>query len=332
MIASPASGPSAIATATARLSSTTGDGNISLQHAVERRRSRPSRCRPRSARSRGTPRSRLAFGTARARRAAARRRAARRRLVDGVVVPAANGLASSSGTRFAGVIDAACSRRASCSSISASRPEHFGLVGHQLGERARRAGSLPRTSSRRTRSAPAVARVALVEEQIEHGEHRVRALGQQVRRRHAIGDAGIADLVLGAHEPLRHRRFGYEEGARDLGRRQTRERAQRERDLRLDRERRVTTREDQPEAIVFDATVVARRWIVGAGRTSPPPAVSAAPRRRAAQPVDRAVARGRREPGAGVARDAVTGPSFEGLREGVLRAFLGEIPVAGRCG
>ena len=97
----------------------------------------------------------------------------------------------------------------------------------------------------------------------------------------------------------------------------------------LDRERRVTTREDQPEAIVFDATVVGVR-IVGAGQHRRLLLFGRAAGR-AAQPVERAIARGRCEPGAGVARDAVTGPSVEGLREGILRAFLGEIPVAGRA-
>ena len=43
----------------------------------------------------------------------------------------------------------------------------------------------------------------------------------------------------------------------------------------------------------------------------------------------RAVARRRREPRAGVARDAVAGPAFERPGEGVLRALLGEVPVAG---
>src|SRR5262249_59336087 len=38
----------------------------------------------------------------------------------------------------------------------------------------------------------------------------------------------------------------------------------------------------------------------------------------------------RREPGAGVARSAGALPPLERQREGVLRAFLGKVPVAGR--
>ncbi len=99
-------------------------------------------------------------------------------------------------------------------------------------------------------------RVALVEQQVEHGEHGTRALRQQVRRRNAVRDAGVADLVLGPHQSLRHGRLGHEERACDLGSRQPGERAQRERDLRLDRQRRMAAREDQPQAVVLDAAVV----------------------------------------------------------------------------
>ena len=63
-------------------------------------------------------------------------------------------------------------------------------------------------------------------------------------------------LRLGPHEALRHRRLGHEERARDLGRREPGERAQRERDLRFEPERGVTAREDEAEAVVVDAAVV----------------------------------------------------------------------------
>jgi hypothetical protein len=39
----------------------------------------------------------------------------------------------------------------------------------------------------------------------------------------------------------------------------------------------------------------------------------------------------RGEPGAGAARDAVTRPPFGGLREGILRALLGQVPVTGEA-
>ena len=59
-------------------------------------------------------------------------------------------------------------------------------------------------------------RVALVEDEVDDGHHGVEALGQLVLVGDAVGDAGGADLLLGAHEPLRHRDGGHEERARDL--------------------------------------------------------------------------------------------------------------------
>ncbi len=70
--------------------------------------------------------------------------------------------------------------------------------------------------------------------------------------RDAKGDAGAADLPLGADEALRHGRLRDEEGVRDLGRREAAHFPQRERDAALGGERRVTAREDEREPIVGD--------------------------------------------------------------------------------
>ena len=91
-------------------------------------------------------------------------------------------------------------RRASCSSISASRPCTSGSSG------------ISSASARPSRIASAARsprpRVALVEDQVDDGEHRGEPVGQQVVGRHAERDPGGLDLALGAHEPLRHRRLG----------------------------------------------------------------------------------------------------------------------------
>ncbi len=50
----------------------------------------------------------------------------------------------------------------------------------------------------------------------------------------------------------------------------------------------------------------------------------------APHPVDGTVARHRRQPGAGAARDAVARPALQRRREGILRALLGQVPVAGQ--
>ncbi len=111
-----------------------------------------------------------------------------------------------------------------------------------------------------------------------------------------------------------------------------------ERDLRVARQRGMTAREDQPQAIVFDATVlhsavVTVAGITSGGRIGPGEhghlLELGGTGRGAAEPVERAVARGGGEPGRRTVRDPVAGPRLERPRERVLRALLGEVPVAG---
>ena len=61
--------------------------------------------------------------------------------------------------------------------------------------------------------------VALVEDQVQHGEHAVEPLGQQLAGRDPVRDRGVADLLLRADQPLLDRRLGGDERARDLPRR-----------------------------------------------------------------------------------------------------------------
>ena len=59
-------------------------------------------------------------------------------------------------------------------------------------------------------------RIAFVEDEINHRQHGIEAHGHVVRVGHGIRDAGIADLTLGTHEALRHRRCRHEKRAGDL--------------------------------------------------------------------------------------------------------------------
>ena len=77
------------------------------------------------------------------------------------------------------------------------QPLHLRLVRHQLGQR-------PPKPDRLGREVDATA-VALVEDQVDDGEHGPEPLGQQVVGRNAERDAGVLDLPLGAHEPPLHR-------------------------------------------------------------------------------------------------------------------------------
>ena len=162
---------------------------------------------------------------------------------------------------------------------------HLGLVGHQLGERTAE-------SDRLCREVAATA-VALVEDQVDDREHGGDAVGKQVRRRHAERDPGLLDLAFRPDEPLRHRRLGDEKRARDLLCRQPAEAPQRERDLRVERERGVTAREDELEPLVRDGRLVHlvlhRLWHVEQADLL---------RERPVAPdaIDRAVARRRHEP------------------------------------
>ena len=164
-------------------------------------RSRSSR----SARRRGATRSRPAGRTGRGRAARAR---------------------GASDSRPAAIFAASYSERSwsasSTSSPSAKRADaarvveqhqreervRLGLVRHQLGE--------CRAEPDRVGGEVAAAGVALVEDEVDDGEHRREPLGQQVRRRYAKRDAGRFDLVLRADESLRHRRLRHEERAGDL--------------------------------------------------------------------------------------------------------------------
>ena len=182
-------------------------------------------------------------------------------------------------------------------------------------------------------------RVALVVDEVQDLEDAVEALRQQVERRHAVGDAGVADLALGPDEPLGERRLRDQEGPRDLRCREAAERPERQGDATVHRQRRMAAREDQPESVVGDGHLVVRHVRAAASgldrgkvrldgglarelvRLVPEPPA-------AAQSIDRPVACGRRDPGARVVRYAAGRPHLERRDERLLDGLLGEIEVA----
>src|ERR671922_612913 len=120
-------------------------------------------------------------------------------------------------------------------------------------------------------------------------------------RRHADRDRGLADLALGADEPLRERWLGEQERTRDLGRLQAADEPERERDLRLRRERRVAAREDEAQPLVGDRARVhllsraPRKLLEPAEQLGLPLEIALA-----ADAVDRAVAGRGHDPGTGI--------------------------------
>jgi hypothetical protein len=141
-------------------------------------------------------------------------------------------------------------------------------------------------------------------------------------------DAGVADLVLGARQALAHRLERDEEGAGDLFGGETAERAQREPDLRVERERRVAAGEDQLEPLVRELRRLVDRLLrsfsqfalqlLGLHRQRPLPPDT----------VDRAVASGRDQPPRRVSGDSVARPAFGGGGERILRGVFGQLDLA----
>jgi hypothetical protein len=145
-----------------------------------------------------------------------------------------------------------------------------------------------------------------------------------VDRWHAKRDPRSFDLSLGPHQPLRHRALRYQEGTGDLVGAEPAESAQGERNLRLDRERRVTAGEDELQALVRKRrglhrhlSTIARGEQAKLGREGPV----------AADAIRRSVPSRPHQPGARVTGHAVAWPSVGGHRERLLRGFLGEVKV-----
>jgi hypothetical protein len=169
-------------------------------------------------------------------------------------------------------------------------------------------------------------RVALVEDQVDDRAHRGEAVGQQVVGRHAERDPGRLDLALGAHQALGHRRLADQEGARDLGRGEAAERAQGQRHLGVEVERRVATGEDELEPLVGEGRLLVHGVPHRLGHLQQ--AGLRGQRAVAADAVDRAVAHRRDQPRGRVGRRAVARPALGGDRERLLRGFLGDVEVA----
>src|ERR1700680_1928996 len=93
--------------------------------------------------------------------------------------------------------------------------DHLGFVGQQLCQQPHEPDRLRTQCASREGRARACG-VPLVEDQVHHGEDRAQPFGKLGFARDAVGNAGVANLALGAHQPLGHRRLGDQERARDL--------------------------------------------------------------------------------------------------------------------
>ena len=176
-------------------------------------------------------------------------------------------------------------------------------------------------------------RVTLVEDQVEHVQDDAQAVGALRLRGQAEWDTACLDLVLGAADALGDRRLRDEQRARDLGGRQSADRAKREGELGGRRQRGMRAQEEQGEGVVLVG-----RELVARGRCKQ--LVGRCPRRRgllaaasclsAAQLVRQAASRHREQPRSRISRDALLGPLEGRGEECLLDGVLAEVeaPVA----
>ena len=167
--------------------------------------------------------------------------------------------------------------------------------------------------------------VALVEDEVQHGEYAGDPYRQLRRGRHPVRDARRLDLGFRAGDPALHGGLPHQERAGDLRHGQAADQAQRERHAGLRRERRVAAGEDQFESLVVDGAGRPGQ-VFGVQQVSLPLLVAALVL--ASDAVDGLAVGGGGQPGAGVGRYAVDGPPLHGAGERLGRRLLGDVEVA----
>ena len=169
----------------------------------------------------------------------------------------------------------------------------------------------------------AAGQVALVEDQVEHVQDRAQPLRPLVAARHLKRDGRRPDRLLGAADPLCHRRLRDEKRVGDLGRGQATDRSQSEGDRRCRRQLGMAGHEHQRERVV----VVGRRLRV-ARLARCDERLAIAPRRLASGLVDHPAARHLDQPADRVVGRSLAGPLLGRSEHRLLRRVLGVGEVA----
>jgi hypothetical protein len=154
------------------------------------------------------------------------------------------------------------------------------------------------------------------------------SVGQKLWRRDAVRNAGVFDLALRAYQTLLHSWLGDQERASDLARRESADGAKRKCDSRFHRQRRMATREDQPEALIGDLLRVVSQPLecVQFGSLLSFDGSDTF----ASQAIDRFVASGENNPSCRVVRNAPCRPGMQSLHECVLDRLFSQVEAAGR--
>ena len=205
------------------------------------------------------------------------------------------------------------------------QPGHLAVLRQELADQPREPDRLGGQVVTNRIGVGAGRQIALVEDEEEDGEDARDASREILRGRHPIRDASRLDLGLGPGDPLAHGGLRHQERSGDLGHGQTTDHAQRQRDAGLDRERRVTAREDEPEPVILDGAERLGRAVVVRHLRLPLLVVALV---LAPDPVDGLAVGGGGQPGARVRGDAVGRPTGDGGRERLGRGLLGDVEVA----
>ena len=213
---------------------------------------------------------------------------------------------------------------------------HFAFVRHEPAQHAPE----PQRFLAQRRTHPVVAgggRIAFVENQIDHLQHRGEPRRTRIRLRHLEWHLGRGQRALGPHDALRDGRLGHEERARDFVRGEAAQQTQRQRDACVGGQHRVARREHQPQQVVAD--IVGARGIEAIDEIRHEVRLQcveivaqlfalAGMQRFLAQAVEGAVLRGRHQPRSRIVGHARVGPMFERRHQRVLRQLFGEPHVA----
>jgi hypothetical protein len=92
---------------------------------------------------------------------------------------------------------------------------HLGLLRGQFGQHAAQAQGFKAEFGAHPVAA-AGGGVALVEDQVDHFEHRAQALGQLLALWHLKGHTGVGQRAFGTHDALGNGAFGHQKGARNF--------------------------------------------------------------------------------------------------------------------
>ena len=118
----------------------------------------------------------------------------------------------------------------------------------------------------------------------------------------------MPNLALGSGDSLTDRRFGLQQRPGDLGHREPRDQSQGERELRSPVQCRVRAGEHHPQFVIADLVRDAPAFGAGTDVVDHGSEFLSRPDGFTAQTVQRAVARDRHDPPAGVVRHTVAGP------------------------